>query len=156
MTRPQVPCVTQKGSKELELRKWSKTWCRSHLPAPKGVEGLCWKLRDYTRKRSSYLVTNLHPNQHELVRIHSACIWCWDKPRANSDSHDTSRPRLGRCHHHTPCSILCIHPREWHPNGSFSRDSQSGVLKLSRVGLPGLWDFGTLYLLALTFDRDEV
>jgi hypothetical protein len=22
MTRPQVPCVTQKGSKELDLRKW--------------------------------------------------------------------------------------------------------------------------------------
>jgi hypothetical protein len=46
MTRPQVPCVTQKGSKELDLRKWSETWCRSQLPALKGVEGSCWKLRD--------------------------------------------------------------------------------------------------------------
>jgi hypothetical protein len=46
MTRPQVPCVTQKGSKELDLRNWLETWCRSQLPALKGVEGSCWKLRD--------------------------------------------------------------------------------------------------------------
>ncbi len=32
MARPQVPCVTQKGSKELDLRKWSETWCRSLPP----------------------------------------------------------------------------------------------------------------------------
>jgi hypothetical protein len=44
--RPQVPCVTQKGSKELDLRKWLKTWYHSQLPALKGVEGSCWKLRD--------------------------------------------------------------------------------------------------------------
>jgi hypothetical protein len=35
-----------KGSKELDLRKWSETWCRSQLPALRGVEGSCWKLRD--------------------------------------------------------------------------------------------------------------
>jgi hypothetical protein len=29
LTRPQVPCVTQKGSKELDLRNWLETWCRS-------------------------------------------------------------------------------------------------------------------------------
>ncbi len=141
VTRPQVPCVTLKGSKELDLRNWLESWCRSQLPALKGVEGSCWKFRDQTRKRSSYLVMNLHPNQHKLVKTHSACIWCWDKPRANSNSHDTPRPGLGRCHHHIPNSILCIHPQEWHPNGSFSQDSQSGVPKLSRFRLPRLWDF---------------
>jgi hypothetical protein len=78
-------------------------------------------------------------NQHKLVRTHSACIWCWDKPRANSDSQDTPRPGLGRCHHHTPYSILCVTLRRGHPNGFLSRDSQSGVPKLSRVGVPGLW-----------------
>jgi hypothetical protein len=46
MTRPQVPCVSQKGSKELDLRKWLETWCHSQLPALKGVEGSCWKLWD--------------------------------------------------------------------------------------------------------------
>jgi hypothetical protein len=44
--RAQVPCVTQKGSKELDLQKWLETWCRSQLPALKGVEGSRWKLRD--------------------------------------------------------------------------------------------------------------
>jgi hypothetical protein len=77
-------------------------------------------------------------NQHKLVRTHSACIWCWDKPRANSDSHDTSRPRLGRCHHHPPYSILCASPSHLHPNGTFSRDSQSG--DCPGFGLMGLWD----------------
>jgi hypothetical protein len=40
-----------------------------------------------------------------------------------------------------PYSILCVRPWEWHPNGSFSRDSQSGVPKLSWVRLSELWDF---------------
>ncbi len=43
---PQVPCVTQKGSKKLDLRNWLETWCRSQLLTLKGVEGSCWKLRD--------------------------------------------------------------------------------------------------------------
>jgi hypothetical protein len=46
MTRPQVPWVTQKGSKELDLRNWLETWCRSQLPTLRGVEGSCWKLQD--------------------------------------------------------------------------------------------------------------
>jgi hypothetical protein len=75
----------------------------------------------------------------KLVRIHSASIWCWDKPRATLDSLDSPRPELGGNHHLPPYSILCVTPREPHPNGTFSRDSQGGVPKLSRVGLPGLW-----------------
>jgi hypothetical protein len=78
-------------------------------------------------------------NQHKLVRFHSACIWCWDKPWANSDSHDTPRPGLGRCHHHPPYSILCASSPHLHPNGTFSRDSQSGVPKLSRFWTPRTW-----------------
>jgi hypothetical protein len=46
LTCPQVPCVTQKRSEKLDLRNWLETWCRSQLPALKGVEGSCWKLRD--------------------------------------------------------------------------------------------------------------
>jgi hypothetical protein len=44
-------------------------------------------------------------------------------------------------HHLTPYSILC--DSLWHPrlNVTFSRDSQSGVPKLSQVGVPGFWDF---------------
>ncbi len=52
---------------------------------------------------------------------------------------DSPRPGLGGSHHLPPYSILCSSPPRLHPNGSFSRDSQVGVLKLSRVGVPGLW-----------------
>ncbi len=82
-------------------------------------------------------------NQHELVRNHSTCIWCWDKPRVNSDSLDSPRPGLGGSHHLPPYSILCSSTRRLHPNGSFSRDSQVGVPKLSQFGLPRLWAFKT-------------
>ncbi len=74
-----------------------------------------------------------------MVRTHYASFWCWDKPRATLDSLDSPRPRLGGSHHLPPYSILCTSPPRLHPNGSFSRDSQGGVPKLSRVGVPGLW-----------------
>jgi hypothetical protein len=78
-----------------------------------------------------------------LVRNHFACIWCWDKPRANSDSLDLPRPGLGGSHHLPPYSIIYSSARRLRPNGSFSRDSQGGVPKLSRFGLPRLWAFIT-------------
>ncbi len=56
------------------------------------------------------------------------------------DTQDSPQPRLGRSHHLPPYSILCNSPRRLHPNGSFSRDSQVGVPKLSRVGVPELWE----------------
>ncbi len=43
----------------------------------------------------------------------------------------------------SPFIILCSFAWRLHPNGSFSRDSQSGVPKLSRFGLPGFWAFIT-------------
>jgi hypothetical protein len=52
---------------------------------------------------------------------------------------DSPRPGLGGSHHLPPYSILCVSPWRLHPNGSFTRDSQVGVPKLSRVGVPGLW-----------------
>jgi hypothetical protein len=52
---------------------------------------------------------------------------------------DSPRPGLGGSHHLPPYSILCIAPPRPLPNGSLSRDSQSGVPKLLRFGLPRLW-----------------
>jgi hypothetical protein len=63
-------------------------------------------------------------------------IWFWDKPQANSDSHDTPRPGLGRCHHHPPYSILCASPPHLHPNGTFFLESRNCL----GFGLPGFWD----------------
>jgi hypothetical protein len=51
---------------------------------------------------------------------------------------DSPRPGFGGSHHLPPYSILCSSPLRLHPNGYFSRDSQVGVPKLSRVGVSGL------------------
>jgi hypothetical protein len=59
------------------------------------------------------------------------------------DSLDSPWPGLGGSHHLPPYSILCIAPLHSHPNGFYSQDSQGGVLKLSRFGLSGLWEFIT-------------
>jgi hypothetical protein len=77
---------------------------------------------------------------HKLVRTHFALIWCCDKPWATLDSLDSPRPGLRGSHHLPPYNIVYITPREPHPNDTFSRDSRGGVPKLSRVGLPGLWE----------------
>ncbi len=82
----------------------------------------------------------LHPNPtNKLVKTHSAPFWCWDKSRATLDSFDSSRSGFRGNHHLPPYGIICSSPLHLHPNGSFSRDSQSGVPKLSWFGLPGLW-----------------
>ncbi len=52
---------------------------------------------------------------------------------------DSPRPGLGGSHHLPPYNILCSSPPRLHPNGFFSRDSQVGISKLSRVRVPGLW-----------------
>ncbi len=86
----------------------------------------------------------MHPNPtNKLVRTHSTPFWCWDKPRATLNSLDSPRPGFGGSHHLPSYSILCSSPPHLHPNGYFSRNSQGGVPKLFRFGLPGLWAFIT-------------
>ncbi len=55
------------------------------------------------------------------------------------DAFDSPRPRLKGSHHLPPYSIFYGSSPHLFPNGSFSQDSQSGVPKLSQLGLPGLW-----------------
>jgi len=62
-----------------------------------------------------------------------------DEPRANSDSQDSPRPRLGGSHHLPPYSNLYAWPQGQHPNVILSRDSQVGVAKFPKLGLPWLW-----------------
>jgi len=61
----------------------------------------------------------------------------------NTNSLDSSQPGFGGSHHLPPYSILYVAPRHPHPNGFYSQDSQGGVSKLSRFGLPGLWELIT-------------
>jgi hypothetical protein len=65
----------------------------------------------------------------------------WGQATGTLDHKTHHGPDSGVSHHLTPYSILCVTPQRGHPNGFLSRDSQSGVLKLSRVGVLGLWDF---------------
>jgi hypothetical protein len=109
------------------------------------VKGACWKLWDKTRKKDkllSYPVLHSKPT-NKLVSSHSKHSRCWDKPRATLESLDLPRPGLEGSHHLPPYSILCASPPHLHPNGTFSRDSQSGIPKLSRFGLLRLWAFIT-------------
>jgi hypothetical protein len=126
---------------------------RSRLPALGGVEGRARSPEIRLGRDQAIWSRTCIQNQRELVRSHSAYIWCWDKPRANSDSHDTPRPGLEGSHHLPPYSILCSSPSRLHPNGYFSRDSQVGVSKLSRLESR---DFGSSYLPTAESDQDEV
>jgi hypothetical protein len=113
---------------------------RSRLPALNGVRG---RARSPRIRLGRGTIMLLHEpaskTNPKLVRTHSASIWCWNKPRATLDSLDSPRPGLGGSHHLPPYSILCVTPREPHPNDTFSRDSQGRVLKLSQIGFLGLW-----------------
>ncbi len=55
------------------------------------------------------------------------------------DSQDSPRPGPGGSHHLPPYNIVCAFPWGPHPNGVLSQDSQVGVPKLPKVGLPWLW-----------------
>jgi len=57
----------------------------------------------------------------------------------NSDSQDSPGLGLGGRHHLPPYNILCASPQGPHPNGILSRESQVGVPKLPKLGLPQLW-----------------
>jgi hypothetical protein len=77
-----------------------------------------------------------------VVSSHSGTPLGVGTSHRHSGPQDTPRPRLGGSHHLPPYSILCATFRGLHSNGSFSRDSQVGVPKLSR-NCPG-WNPGTL------------
>jgi hypothetical protein len=76
---------------------------------------------------------------HKRVSSHSGTPLGVGTSHGHLDSLDSPRPGLGGSYHLPPCNILCVHPQRLHPNGFLSRDSQSGVPKLSRFRLPGLW-----------------
>jgi hypothetical protein len=57
----------------------------------------------------------------------------------NSDSQDSTRPRLGGSHHLPPYSISCNSPWGPHPNGFLPWDSHLGVPKIPHMGFLRLW-----------------
>jgi hypothetical protein len=123
------------------------TWCRSQLLTLKGgggVRGVCWKLWDYTRKRDNYSVTrSCNKTNHKRVSSPLETPLVLGQATGNTDSLDSPQPRLRGSHHLPPYSILYVAPPHLHPNGFYSRDSQGEVPKLSRFGLPRLWELIT-------------
>jgi hypothetical protein len=74
----------------------------------------------------------------------------------NSDSQDSPRPGLGGSHHLPFYSILCASSQGPHPNDILSHDSQIGVLKFPKLGLPWLWGPITLCAdLRLRWDLEQ-
>jgi len=77
--------------------------------------------------------------KHKRVSSHSVTPLDVGTSHGHLDSFHSPRPELEGSHHLPPYSMLCSSPPKLHPNGSFSRDSQGRVSKLSRFRLPGLW-----------------
>ncbi len=58
---------------------------------------------------------------------------------SNSDSQDSPWLGFGGSHHLPLYNIICASSQGPHQNNILSRDSQMGVLKFSKLGLPQLW-----------------
>jgi len=106
------------------------------------------RLRDRTRKRDKLIhsLATYNKTNHKLVSSPLKTLLLLGQITGNTDSLDSPRPGLGGSQHLPPYSIQCVTPPHPHPNGFYSRDSQGGVPKLSRFGLPGLWELITLGL----------
>ncbi len=116
----------------------------SRLLALQRGRGACQKSRDQTGKRDQIVkLESASKTNHKRVSLHSGTPLGVGISHGHFDTQDSPRPGLGGSHHLPPYGILCSSPRELHLNGSFSRDSQVGVPKLSQVGLLGLWTLTT-------------
>jgi len=117
----------------------------------KGVEGRARSPGIKLGRGTNRSSLNLHPQtNHTGLVSHSGTPLGVETSHGHFGPQDSPRPRLGGNHHLPPYSILCNAPLRLHPNGSFSRDSQVGVPKLSRncpeivpSGVPGLWELIT-------------
>jgi hypothetical protein len=111
-----------------------------------GWEGLMKALGLDYKEGQLFSYSVLHQTNHKLVSSPLETLLVLGQAKGNTDlldSLDSPRPRLEGSHHLPPYSILCVAPLHPHPNGFYSRDSQGGVPKLSRFGLPGLWELIT-------------
>jgi hypothetical protein len=109
----------------------------------KGVEGRARSPGIRLGRRTSRSSLILHPKQITkwlvYIREHP---WVLGQATGTLDHKTHHGPDSREATTFPPYSILCATFRGPHPNGSFSRDSQVGVPKLSR-NCPG-WSPGTL------------
>ncbi len=107
----------------------------------KGVERRPRSPRIRLRRGTSIIsFESTSKTNHNRVSSHSGTPLGVGTSHGHLDSLDSPRTGLGGSHHLPPYSILYNSRWRLHSNGSFSRDSQGGVPKLSRVVVPGLWE----------------
>jgi hypothetical protein len=144
MTHSQVPGWTHlRVHQSVVAESWDSEGA-PNFQHYKRVEGRARSPGIRLGRRISRSSLNLHSKQTTkwLVHIRSTTPLGVGTSHGQFGPQDTPRPGLGRCHHHPPYSILCATPPHLHSNGTFSRDSQVGVSKLSR-NYPG-WSPETL------------
>ncbi len=87
------------------------------------------------------------PKLHSLTRAYTKpsglCIigtlLVLGRTISKSYSQDSPQPGLGGSHHLAPYNMICAFPWGPHPNGILSQDSQVGIFKLPKLGLPRIW-----------------
>jgi hypothetical protein len=123
-----------------QQRKCEGFGARSQPSALKRGRGACWSSRIRLGRGTSYsLIRTCIKTNHKVVSPHSRSLLVLGQATGNTDSLDSPWLGFGGSHHLPPYNILCVTLRRLHPNDFLSRDSQSGVPKLSRFGLSGLW-----------------
>ncbi len=123
------------------------TWGTLPTLSTRMGRGACWSSRMELGRVTSYsLIQICIKPTNKLVSSYYGAPLVLRQAMGTLDSLDSPRPELRGSHHLPPYSILCASPRHPHPNGFLFRDSQGGVPKLSRFGLPGLWTIITLCL----------
>ncbi len=119
------------------------------------IEGVL-EFQDGTRRswEASFTHTSLHkthtkPTQGGQCIVETLLVL--GQTTNNTNTQDSPQPELGGSHHLPPYSILYGWPQSPHSNGFLSRDSQMGVLKSPKLGLPRLWN--PIILLANLWSR---
>jgi hypothetical protein len=129
------------GSKYVELQKVG-TWGPFPTSSIKGGERGGARSLEIRLGRGPimFLHNPASKTHHKRVSSHSGTSLGVGTNHGHLDSLDSPRPRLRGSHHLPPYNIFCNSPPRLHSNGTFSRDSQSGVSKLSR-GTLGIHNF---------------
>jgi hypothetical protein len=104
------------------------------------------ELRDGTRKNDKHLFThiNLHKTKQQVGECIVGTLLVLRRTTGKFRFTRLTMARIGGSHHLPRYIILFASPPGPHPNGILSWDSQMGVPKLPKLGLPRLWGPVTL------------
>jgi hypothetical protein len=87
----------------------------------------------------SIIHTNLHKLNNKLINAWFEHFWCMDESRANTDSQDSSHPKLGGNHHLLPYKIFMFGHRANTQMSFCPGGPKLGVQKFLKLGFLQLW-----------------